>query len=510
MLRDPATNAVTNRERESGRALASSRREFLTTCASGAGFLAVADLLQRETRAADSGRSSATVNPLAPRPPHRAAQAKACIFISLIGGPSQVDLFDPKPKLNELHGQPLPPSLMKETRFAFIERKSAKLMGSPYRFEPHGQCGMELSELLPHLGSCADDIALVRSMHTDHFNHHPAELLMNTGSIEFGRPSAGSWITYGLGSVSENLPGYVVLTCGATSVAGASNWSSGFLPSCYQGIPFRNRGERVLNLQSPDAWGGATVAPTLDGVAALNRIRHATTADPEILSRIASYELAFRMQSTIPQLTDLADEPERTARDYGFMRPIPADLKAWNGGGASTFEDFARNCVTARRLVEQGVRFVSLCHATWDDHLNIDKNLRLSTYCVDQPIAALLKDLKQRGLLDSTLVVCASEFGRTPLGENKLGNTIVTGRDHHPFAFSIWMAGGGVRGGQVFGQTDELGWQVVDKPVHVRDFHATLLHLMGLDQDRLTYRFRGREMRLTDIGGDVVKPLLAT
>jgi hypothetical protein len=449
------------------------------------------------------------VNPLAPTAPHFAPKAKRCIFLFMAGAPSQLDLFDPKPKLNELHGKPLPESMTKNVRFAFIQKESAVLMGSRRKFTRHGQCGMELSDLLPHIGTCADDICLVRSMNTDAFNHHPGQLLMNTGVMFFGRPSIGSWLNYGLGSESKDLPGYVVLTAGRGSSGGASNWTSGFLPSTYQGVLFRSRGEPVLNLKNPEGMTTEMQRKSLDALRDLNEARHEQIGDPEIASRIASYELAFRMQSAAPELIDLSGESPETLETYGVNRD-EGGLQPGRGGSKGVFSTFAANCVLARRLVERGVRFINIYHASWDHHSDLDNQLRFNATMADQPVAALIKDLKQRGLLDDTLVVWAGEFGRTPLGENRGGaREANTGRDHHPFAFSMFMAGGGIKGGQVVGKTDEFGWSVVEDKIHVNDFQATLLHLFGLDHLKLTYRFSGLDMRLTNVGGDVVDKLLA-
>jgi hypothetical protein len=479
-----------------------SRRDFLTTTANGVGLLAVASLLR------DEGLLAAEpAGPMEVRPPHFAPKAKRCICIYLEGAPSQMDLFDPKPKLNELHGQKLPDSLTKNVRFAFIQKDGARILGSPRKFTKHGQCGMELSDFLPHLATCADDIALVRSMHTEAFNHHPGQLMMNTGVPTFGRPSMGSWLTYGLGSESKDLPGYVVLTAGRGTSGGASNWSSGFLPTTYQGVLFRNQGDPVLNLGNPEGLSAAMQQKTIEALRDLNAERHGQLGDPEIQSRIAAYELAFRMQSAAPNLIDLSGETKETRELYGVGREDNG--KAGRGGGRGVYHSFAANCLLARRLVERGVRFVNLFHASWDHHSDLDRELAFNSGMADQPVAALIKDLKRRGLLDSTLVLWLSEFGRTPLGENRGGSSNVTGRDHHPFAFSLWMAGGGVKGGQVLGKTDEIGWNVVEDPVHVNDLHATILHLFGLDHKRLTYKFQGRDFRLTDVAGNVVKKLLA-
>lgn len=490
------------------------RRDFLTSASSGLGLLALSALLQDDglAIAAEPGPrqtpgSAARLAPTRPPAPHFPARARNCIFIFLEGGPSQIDLFDPKPKLLELDGQKLPDSMTKHVRFAFIQKESAVLKGSRRVFRRHGECGMELSDLLPHLGRRADDLALIRSMHTEAFNHHPGQLLMNTGVMTFGRPSVGSWLNYGLGSESANLPGYVVLTSGRGTSGGASNWSSGFLPSNYQGVLFRSGGDPVLNLSNPPGIDRSMQEAGLRAVRDLNSLRSEAVADPEIASRIAAYELAFRMQAAAPELMDLASESAATRAAYGVDRD-EGGMKNYSGSGKGEFRSFAANCLLARRLVERGTRFVNIYHATWDHHANLDQGLSFNCMMADQPIAALLGDLKQRGLLESTLVVFAGEFGRTPLGENRKGRVANTGRDHHPFAFSIWMAGGGVRGGQVVGKTDELGWNVVEDPVHVHDFQATLLHLFGFDHTRLTYRFQGRDFRLTDVGGRIVDRLL--
>jgi hypothetical protein len=496
--------------------LIQSRRDFLATSASGLGTLAVASLMRDEGLLADdaappaspsNGGETQSINPLAPRAAHFAAKAKACIFIYLEGAPSQIDLFDPKPKLNELHGQALPESMTKNVRFAFIQKETVKLMGSPRKFARCGECGMELSDFLPHLATVVDDVAFIRSMHTEQFNHHPGQLMMNTGMPLFGNPSIGSWLNYGLGAETDDLPGYVVLTAGRGTSGGASNFSSGFLPTTYQGVLFRNEGEPVLNLNNPAGLTDPLHRRSLNALRSLNQERYERVGDPEINSRIAAYELAFRMQSAAPELVDLSGETKATLDLYGLGREEPKS--GGRGGGQGTFESFSRNCLLARRLVERGVRFVNIFHASWDHHSNLDTELAHNCLMADQPVVALIKDLKQRGLLESTMVVWASEFGRTPLGENRPGFASVSGRDHHPFAFTIWAAGGGLKGGAIIGKTDEIGWGIVEDPVHVHDFQATLLHLFGLDHTKLTYRFKGRDFRLTDVGGKVVEKLLA-
>ncbi|WP_020467810.1 DUF1501 domain-containing protein [Zavarzinella formosa] len=482
--------------------LMQSRRNFLTTSANGVGLVALASMLSQ-----DGYLSAAETNPLSPKKPHFAPKAKNCICIYLEGAPSQLDLFDPKPKLNELAGQKLPDSLVKNVRFAFLQKDTATVMGCPRKWKKHGQCGMDLSELLPHLATCVDDMAFIRSMHTEAFNHHPGQLLMNTGSTMFGRPSMGSWLNYGLGSESKNLPGYVVLSAGRGTSGGTSNWGSGFLPTTFAGTLFRNQGEPVLNLSNPTGLNDAMQAKTIEAVRDLNGIRHAGIGDPEINSRIASYELAHRMQSAAPELLDLSKENKKTLEEYGLDRKEP-DLKADRSGGKGQYRQFATNCLLARRMVERGVRFVSLFHASWDHHSNLEQELPFNCGMADQPVAALIKDLKRRGLLDETLVVWLSEFGRTPLGENRPGRPGVTGRDHHPSAFTVWLAGGGVKGGTIHGATDDIGWNVTENPVHINDLHATILHLFGMDHKKLTYRFQGRDFRLTDVAGKVVNQIL--
>jgi len=482
------------------------RRDFLATSASGIGALALASLFQAEGLLA--AEADKTTPQYLPREPHFKPKAKNCIFIYMEGAPSQMDLFDPKPKLNEMNGQKLPDSMLEKVRFAFIQKDGARLMGSPRKFSKHGQCGMELSDLIPHIGSCADDIALIRSMHTDQFNHHPGQLMMQCGSPMFGRPTMGAWLNYGLGSESKNLPGYVVLTAGRGTSGGASLWSSGFLPSNFAGVLFRNQGDPVLNLSNPPGITEQMQHYGLDAITDLNKLHHQQVRDPEIASRINAYELAFRMQTAAPELTDLSGESKATLEAYGAERE-DANIKADRAGGPGQYKTFATNCLLARRLIERGVRFVNIFHASWDHHSNLDNELAFNSGMADQPIAALLKDLKQRGMLDETLVVWGSEFGRTPLGENRVGYQAVTGRDHHPFAFSLWMAGGGVKGGQVIGETDDIGWNIVKDPIHINDLHATILRLFGLEHTKLTYRFQGRDFRLTDVAGKVVDKLLA-
>lgn len=480
------------------------RRSFLTSSASGLGGAALAAMLTADgvLPAASADSLNTHSDSLSAVVHHFAPKAKSCIFLFQAGAPSHLDLFDPKPKLNELDGKPLPADMLEKVRFAFIKKESAVLLGSPRRWRKHGDCGMDFSDFLPHLATCADDMLMIRSLHSEQFNHHPGQLLLSCGRATFGLPTMGSWLTYGLGTESQNLPGYVVLTSGRGSSGGASLWSSGFLPSHYAGVLFRNEGEPVLNLANPAGLTPELQRRGLDTLKSLNENRLQEMGDPEIASRIASYELAFRMQSAAPELIDLSGESAQTHEAYGVERAQHPEATG-RGNVANAHLSFARNCLLARRMVERGVRFVNIIYEAWDQHSNLDGDLRYNSWVVDQPIAALLKDLKQRGLLESTLVVWGAEFGRTPLGENRNGREANTGRDHHPFSFSLWMAGGGVKGGQTYGASDDIGWSVEKDPVHINDFHATILHLFGLDHLKLTHRFQGRDFRLTDVGGKV-------
>ncbi len=475
------------------------RRMLLSNAFRGVGGLALASLLAEEgllVMADDLSRTKEE-DATSLHQPHFVSQAKHCIFFFMFGGPSHIDLFDPKPILIKHHGEFIPDEIAKDANFAFVHKESARLQGSPFQFRPHGKSGIALSELLPNLGRCVDDMTLIRTMHTDSFNHRPGQILMNTGFPRLGRPSVGSWLQYGLGSPSRDLPGYVVLRSGKKLDGGSSNWSSGFLPAIYQGVAFRREGPPILNMDNPEGLSKAAHRHSLDAIKKLNEIRQTETGDDEIAARIANYELAFRMQSAAPELCDLARESELTQRAYGIDREDEDE------------RNFSKNCLLARRLVERGVRFVNIYLGDWDAHVNLTDNHTRLCKVADQPIAALLQDLKLRGMLDSTLVVWAGEFGRTPVGENRNQGVDISGRDHHPTAFTTWMAGGGVKSGTVVGQTDELGWNVVSDPVHVNDFHATLLHLFGLDHKRLVYRYQGRDFRLTDVGGNVIEKILA-
>jgi uncharacterized protein (DUF1501 family) len=461
-----------------------SRRNFLRTCTGGLGTMALADLLHG---AIDS-------NPLAPKKPHFPGKAKNVIFMFMEGGPSQMDLFDPKPELQKWHGKSLPPSMTKDLKLAFI-KPTAAVLGSPRVFKPYGKCGTTFSDYLPHTAECADDICLVRSMYTDAFNHHPGQLLLMTGSVQFGRPTVGAWATYGLGSESKNLPGFAVLSSGVGTSGGASNFSSGFLPSTYQGVQFRSGGEPILYLNNPQGVTPETQRAGLDALRDLNEEHLADSGDMEIASRIASYELAFRMQTAGPELVDFSKESKSTLEMYGMNNELT--------------RPYATNCLLARRMVERGVRFVQLMHASWDQHTNLNKGLKKNCDITDQPTAALLKDLKQRGLLDSTLVIWGGEFGRTPMVEiRNTSDPDNAGRDHHPIAYSMWLAGGGIKGGQVVGATDDLGFNITEDKVHVHDLQATIMQCLGFDHTKLTYRHMGRDFRLTDVAGNVVKKML--
>ncbi|MCA9283624.1 MAG: DUF1501 domain-containing protein [Phycisphaerales bacterium] len=477
--------------------LASTRRQFFRDCGIGLGSIALGAMLAEATPGLAHGAELAA-HPMAPRAPHFPPRVRSVIFLFMNGAPSQLDLFDHKPRLAELDGQACPEAYTKGEQFAFI-RGTPRLLGSPYRFARHGACGTEVSELLPHTASIVDDLAVVRSMKTDAFNHAPAELFMNTGLARIGRPSMGSWLTYGLGSECSDLPGFVVLLSGGGQPSGGcSCWSSGFLPTVYQGVALRSQGDPVLFVGDPDGIDRSTRRGMLDALARLNRRHLDVVGDPEVATRIEQYEMAYRMQSSVPELMDLAGESKETLELYGTDPAEPS---------------FARNCLLARRLVERGVRFVQLYHRGWDSHGtspgdDIVTSLRQRCVETDQACAALVKDLKRRGLLDSTLVVWGGEFGRTPMNEARNGSTFL-GRDHHPAAFTMWLAGGGVRAGSVYGATDDIGYSIASDPVHVHDLHATILHLMGIDHTRLTFRHQGRDFRLTDVHGEVVRGLLA-
>ena len=459
------------------------RRAFLGRSAGGLGALALASLLKPDALASGG----------LPGFPNFAPRAKRIIFLFMAGGPSHVDLFDPKPKLNELDGKTIPPELLKNHQQFALIRGTPSLKGSPYTFQRHGQSGTVISELLPHLSKVADELTVIRSMHTDTNVHDPAVNFMNCGTLLGDRPTLGAWLSYGLGSENSDLPAYIVLTSGSSDGQPLlqSFWGNGFLDSRHAGVPFRNSGAPVLHLANPKGVTTADRRRELDMIQWMNRRQSDALGDPEIASRIASYELAFRMQASVPALADLEDEPDHILKLYGADPAKPS---------------FARNCLLARRLVERGVRFVQLYDRGWDSHTNMDMEHRRQCAASDQPAAALLTDLRQRGLLDDTLVIWGGEFGRTPVAQ-VAGKT--WGRDHHPHAFTMWLAGGGMKPGITYGATDEFGYHTVEKPVHVHDLHATILQQMGINHERLTFRTQGRDFRLTDVAGKVVRGLLA-
>jgi hypothetical protein len=462
------------------------RRWFLKECGVGLGAAALAELIGPASVQA----ATAPTGPLAPRPSHFAAKAKSVIYLFMAGAPSHLELFDNKPELAKWDGKLPPAELLKGYRAAFINPNS-KLLGPRFKFDKHGKCGAELSELLPHLATVVDDIAIVKSMVTDAFNHAPGQILMNTGNQQFGRPSMGAWVTYGLGSESQDLPAFVVFSSGKKGPSGGnSNWGSGFLPTVYQGVQFRGGSEPVLFLANPRGVDRELQGDTIEAIRTLNNHRLAQVGDPEIATRTSSYEMAFRMQASAPDLVDISQEP--------------ADVLAMYGAEPGK-SSFANNCLLARRLVERGVRYIQLFHEAWDQHGNLVKDLKQNCLDTDKPCAALLQDLKQRGLLDQTLVIWGGEFGRTPMVQG--GND---GRDHHPNAFTMWLAGGGVKAGLTLGESDEFGFNATANRVHVRDLHATVLHLLGLDHERLTYKFQGLDAKLTGVEpARVVKALLA-
>ncbi len=471
------------------------RRAFLTRSTCGLGSMALAQLLSGESSFAASASSAG--NSLAPKPPMFEPRAKNVIFLFMAGAPSQFDLFSPKPVMQKLHGQPVPASFLEGLSDSLI-KGSARVWASPRKFTKHGECGMDFSDYLPHLATCADDLCMIRTMKTDVPNHDPAQLTMQCGVPRFGMPSMGSWITYGLGCESRNLPSFTVLLSnnGPGDIAGTALWDSAFLPATHRGVTFRSQGDPILHLANPDGVTRQQQRQRLDAINDLNRLRQQQQPDPEIATRIESYELAFRMQAAAPELLDFQQESPHTLAEYGI--------------GDEKTDTFARNCLLARRMVERGVRFVQLYHYTWDDHADLNNKLKQNTDKTDRPSAALIHDLKRRGLLDDTLVIWGGEFGRTPMNEVRRGiNPGKEGRDHHPFAFTMLLAGGGVRGGQIIGETDDLGYHPIADPIHVHDLQATILHSLGLDHTRLTFRHQGRDHRLTDVAGEVVTKVFA-
>jgi len=471
----------------------STRRLFLQKTGFGLGGAALASMFQQDALGANP-------DPLARLGLHHAPKAKRVIYIHLVGAPSHLDLFDFKPELQKRTGQLCPDAFFKGRQLAFI-REQPNLLGTPkdekFAFTKCGRSGIEISNLLPKLQGVADELCFIKTLHTEQFNHAPAQLFSLTGFNRFGRPSIGSWVSYGLGSENRNLPGFVVLVTGQVLGAGNSAWGSGFLPTIHQGVEFRSQGDPVLYLSNPKGVSGEERRMVVDAVKDLNQLALDDIGDPEIATRISQYEMAFRMQTSVPELMDIQSEPKRIHELYGTQP-----------GKTS----FANNCLLARRLVERGVRFVQLFDQGWDHHGSVFDRLPQKTKQVDQPIAALLTDLKERGLLEDTLVVWNAEFGRTPMAQGTSGNgnaRTKAGRDHHKDAYTVWMAGGGTKPGHVHGQTDDLGYSIAKDPVHVHDFNATLLHLLGIDHKRLTFRYQGRQFRLTDVHGKLVKGVLA-
>ena len=474
------------------------RRHFFKECGVGLGKIALASLLtdafvpgSADAQLASRGGDAATA--LLPRPPHFTPKAKGIIHLFMAGAPSQLDLFDYKPELVRFEGKPIPPSIINGQRYAFI-RPDAAVLGPRFKFAKHGKSGGELSEMLPFLAEVVDDICIVKSMKTDQFNHAPAQILFNTGFSQPGRPSMGSWVTYGLGSEAKDLPAFVVMSTGAGISGGAANWSGGFLPTVYSGVRLRNQGDPILDVSRPAGVDAKLQRDTIDLIGQMNQQELAVDGDPEIAARIAAYEMSYRLQTSAPELMDLRSESKATLEMYGADPDKPS---------------FARACLLARRMIERGVRFINIYHEGWDAHSDVAGNLRTNCGTTDRASAALVKDLKQRGLLDETLVVWGGEFGRTPMVQTNPSMGTSLGRDHHPSAYTMWLAGGGVQGGLSYGKTDDLGFHVVENQVHIHDMQATILHLLGLDHTRLTFRYAGRDFRLTDVHGNVVKDLLA-
>lgn len=469
-----------------------SRRHFFNECGVGLGKMALAGLLADSTRPARAAAAQ-SIDPLAVRPPHFPGKAKAVIHLFMAGAPSHLDLYDYKPALVKHDGKPIPPEVIGGQRYAFI-RSDAAAMAPRFKFTKYGQAGMEMAEVLPHIGRIADDICLIRSVKTDQFNHAPAQIFFNTGFGQPGRPSMGSWVVYGLGSESRDLPAFVVMSTGAGISGGSANWSAGFLPTVYTGTRLRNSGDPILNVSNPPGIAPKVQADTINLVSSLNRQSLESLGDPEIQTRISSYEMAFRLQSSAPELMNLRSESKETLALYGADPDKPS---------------FARACLLARRMVERGVRFINIYNEGWDAHSDLSGNHTNQCRNTDKAAAALVEDLKRRGMLDETLVIWGGEFGRTPMVETNPALGRALGRDHHPQAYTMWMAGGGIKAGFQYGKTDELGFNIVENPVHVHDIQATVLHSLGLDHERLTYVYQGRPFRLTDIHGKVVKEILA-
>jgi len=459
----------------------------------GLGKVALASLLTGAFLPKARGAAVSGADALKPRAPHFPGKAKHVIHLFMSGAPSHLDLFDYKPELAKLEGKKLPDSVIAGERLAFI-RADAAVLGPQFKFARHGKSGTELSEVIPHLAEIVDDICLIKSMKTEQFNHAPGQIFLNTGFAQPGRPCLGSWVIYGLGTEAQNLPAFVVMSTGSGISGGAANWSSGFMPSIYAGVRFRNQGDPILDVTSPKGIDPKLQRASLDLIEEMNHARLGIVGDPEIESRIASYEIAYRLQTSAPELMDLKKESKETLDMYGCDPAKPS---------------FARACLLARRMIERGVRFVNIYHEGWDAHTDVVGNLKNNCGQTDQASAALVKDLKQRGLLDETLVIWGGEFGRTPMVESNVALGRSKGRDHHPQAFSMWMAGGGIKPGLTYGATDEMGFHVVQDEVQIYDLQATILKCLGFDHERLTYTYQGRQFRLTDVHGHVVEKILA-
>ncbi len=463
---------------------AQTRRHFFRNCGVGLGKIALASLLAESSLGTREAQAD-TVSPFAPKPTHFPGKAKRVIYLFMAGAPSQLELFDHKPKLSEMEGKPIPPSVIAGQRYAFIQPDAA-VLGPRFKFARHGQSGAEISEMLPHLSKVVDDISILRSVHTDHFNHSPAQLFCNTGNGVPGRPSMGSWLSYGLGSEANDLPSFVVLKSGGSLSGGAAMWNAGFLPSVHQGVPFRGQGDPILHVSNPPGYDVKAQRDSIDLIRQLNQRQLGDVGDPEIQTRMDAYEMAFRMQARAPELMDFSQESQETMQLYGAD---PSDTK----------KTFANNCLLARRLAERGVRFVQVYHAGWDHHSNVEGGVRSQCLQTDQACAALVEDLRRRGMLDDTLIVWGGEFGRTPMVEASAALGRSQGRDHHPQAFTMWFAGGGMKAGFSLGQTDELGFNVVEDKVHVHDVQATILKCLGIDHAKLTFRHRGLNFKLTGV-----------
>ena len=481
-----ATNMDPRRKAKSS--IDRTRRQLFQDCGIGIGKIALSSLLANQAFATDKVNGETGTTGL-----HHPARAKRVIYLFMAGAPSQLDLFDHKPKLKQLEGRPIPPSVIDGQRYAFIQPDAA-VLAPQFDFQQHGQSGAEISSALPHLAKVVDDIAIVKAVHTDQFNHSPAQLFINTGSGIPGRPSMGSWLSYGLGSETKDLPAFVVLKSGGSLSGGSAMWSNGFLPGEYQGVPFRSNGEPILHVKTPNGISTDEQRRSIDFINEMNRHQQQSSGLLSVQTRIESYEMAYRMQSRAPELMDLSTENEQTLKQYG--------IQAGDGGS------FAKNCLLARRLAESGVRFVQVYHSGWDHHSNVQQGIKRQCQQTDQACAALLNDLKQRGMLKDTLVVWGGEFGRTPMVEASAALGRNKGRDHHPQAFSMWFAGGGIKTGQTFGKTDELGFHPVEDAVHVHDLQATILHQLGIDHERLLFRHTGRNFRLTDVHGKVIQQLI--